>query len=252
MGAFFEQDEVSVVGVMAHAHFAGQKVETYVIRNGKNIGPLYEMKRYDYNHQLYLQPRLPTIQRGDVLETQCVYNTLGKDKPTYFGDGSHEEMCFSFVLYYPRQPRLGWCYDRRWDDKVVRSTYKKHCNDCRGSAKWNEWFAEYLRVARNCSSVELREARAASLDCPPCAANGTCSTKDYVDFWQPWTFCNYMCAVWENTTAYMCSKGFADPFPAYEGGPTVTLTDVPAEETGCSSPEVVRKVSDNCKVHTDC
>eukprot|EP00755_Sulcionema_specki_P035249 Sspe_Gene.104532::Locus_80960_Transcript_1_1_Confidence_1.000_Length_1813::g.104532::m.104532 len=255
MKTHFEKDEVTVVAVMAHAHFAAKKVETHVVRDGKDIGPLYELKRYDYNHQLYVQPRIPTIKRNDVLETVCEYNTLRKEDPTHFGDGSQEEMCFSFVLYYPRQPLLGWCADFDYQQGEHAGDYASPCTDCRGNGAWPAGYAEWAKNQRKCEDPTVRETLTSKMACPPCAAKGTCTTNDYVTFWKPGeTICPYLCAMWEHTknTGYMCSKGFADDYPSHAGGPKHDLSNVPGPASGCSPVAEVRKVSDNCMKHTDC
>jgi hypothetical protein len=44
-----------------------------------------------------------TVNRGDSLQTHCFFNTSGKDTKVDFGVATGEEMCMSFVFYYPIQ-----------------------------------------------------------------------------------------------------------------------------------------------------
>jgi hypothetical protein len=57
------------------------------------------------------QPWLPidaTIHTGDVIRTDCAWNN-STDLPVTFGQGTADEMCFSFTAYYPiTNPALGW------------------------------------------------------------------------------------------------------------------------------------------------
>lgn len=47
---------------------------------------------------------VPVVVRpGDELRTTCTFNSEGVDKSTFFGKGSHDEMCFVFAKYYPKQ-----------------------------------------------------------------------------------------------------------------------------------------------------
>jgi len=43
------------------------------------------------------------IQPGDDIQTTCVYRSEDRTEMVYFGDGTQEEMCFAFLLYYPKE-----------------------------------------------------------------------------------------------------------------------------------------------------
>lgn len=70
----------------------------------------FQDDRYDFNYQ---QARAlsqdTTILPGDGLITECTYSTQERSKPTLGGYSTREEMCLSFVLYYPRTELAG-CY----------------------------------------------------------------------------------------------------------------------------------------------
>merc|ERR1712146_833778 len=40
---------------------------------------------------------------GDSMSIQCFYNDGNAQNPTLFGQGSSDEMCMAFVMYYPKQ-----------------------------------------------------------------------------------------------------------------------------------------------------
>ncbi|XP_050299023.1 MOXD1 homolog 1 [Anthonomus grandis grandis] len=106
----FPKDGINVVSVMLHSHLAGRKLKLRHIRAGKELPPLAEDNHYDFNYQ---QSRAlsqdTTILPGDGLITECTYSTLGRTRPTLGGYSTREEMCLSFVMYYPRTELAG-CY----------------------------------------------------------------------------------------------------------------------------------------------
>ncbi|KAH1015716.1 hypothetical protein HUJ04_007058 [Dendroctonus ponderosae] len=106
----FPKDGINVISVMLHSHLAGRKLKLRHIRAGKELQPLAQDERYDFNYQ---QSRAlsqdTTILPGDGLITECTYSTLNRNKPTLGGYSTREEMCLSFVMYYPRT-ELSGCY----------------------------------------------------------------------------------------------------------------------------------------------
>ncbi|KAK9887700.1 hypothetical protein WA026_000021 [Henosepilachna vigintioctopunctata] len=106
----FPKEGVNVVSVMLHSHLAGRKLKLRHIRGGKELPPLAQDNRYDFNYQ---QTRTlsqnSVILPGDGLITECAYSTLGRQSPTLGGYSTKEEMCLAFVLHYPRTELAG-CY----------------------------------------------------------------------------------------------------------------------------------------------
>lgn len=43
------------------------------------------------------------VRPGDELRTTCTFNSEGVDRTTFFGKGTHDEMCLVFIKYYPKQ-----------------------------------------------------------------------------------------------------------------------------------------------------
>jgi len=43
------------------------------------------------------------ISPGDSLKTYCEYDTSNSDKPVIGGEASNEEMCATFLQFYPRE-----------------------------------------------------------------------------------------------------------------------------------------------------
>lgn len=49
-----------------------------------------------FNSPLLLNP-------GDVLRTKCTFTSKTKVKTTYSGQATSDEMCFAFLVYYPKE-----------------------------------------------------------------------------------------------------------------------------------------------------
>merc|ERR1719491_216403 len=95
--------DLTLVGVGQHMHLTGKAMYMDVSRNGASIGPLRHNRRFDFNHQSSDPSALVTLKPGDQINLTCTYDTSGRTEETTFGDLSQNEMCISFVTYYPRQ-----------------------------------------------------------------------------------------------------------------------------------------------------
>ena len=61
---------------------------------------------------------------GDIIRTHCVYDdgrwnfnkhggkAVSKDFVTEYGEGTYKEMCFNFIMYYPRKDGFNFCVGR--------------------------------------------------------------------------------------------------------------------------------------------
>lgn len=68
---------------------------------------------YDFNYQS-VQAAAPDTARilpGDVLVTECTYDSSRRDTNTSikWGEGSQNEMCFAVIMYWPRIPQHDAC-----------------------------------------------------------------------------------------------------------------------------------------------
>ena len=43
------------------------------------------------------------LNPGDELMLKCVYNSMSRQKNTYWGEGTFDEMCYGIFTYYPAQ-----------------------------------------------------------------------------------------------------------------------------------------------------
>ena len=99
---------VNVICGGLHTHLAGKKIVLRHIRDGVEQKIPFKDDHYDFNYQIFRYlPEEIKVLPGDQLMTDCHYNTVDKTEPTFGGEATHEEMCLTFVRYYPRTP-LGW------------------------------------------------------------------------------------------------------------------------------------------------
>ncbi|XP_035692071.1 DBH-like monooxygenase protein 1 isoform X3 [Branchiostoma floridae] len=101
-------EPVQVFGVMPHAHLLAKKMRTTLIRDGVET-VLSSDDNYDFNLQyIRMLEEEVTIKKGDTIMTRCTYNSEHKTEPVYGGLSTENEMCDSFLFYYPRMS-LRWC-----------------------------------------------------------------------------------------------------------------------------------------------
>jgi hypothetical protein len=86
--------DVTILSSIPHMHVQGRNMKVVINRAGGGTETLYD-KPFDFNNQVgYKTPAV--IKKGDTLTTTCSYAT-----PTAFGEGTNQEMCYSFTLAYP-------------------------------------------------------------------------------------------------------------------------------------------------------
>ncbi|KAK7081201.1 DBH-like monooxygenase protein 1 [Halocaridina rubra] len=103
---------INVFSALLHAHLLGSSLKLRHIRDGKELPPVFEDKSYDFNYQ---QMRVPKdemkIFPGDSFLMECGYDSRKREKPSYGGIGTNEEMCVAYLSYYPKV-NLSMCYSR--------------------------------------------------------------------------------------------------------------------------------------------
>lgn len=103
----FPEEGITVFGVNLHSHMAGKKMSLRHIRGGEELPAIGVDARYDFNLQTihFLGDGGGNGRRvlpGDSLLTTCVYDTVSRSERTYAGLASTQEMCMSFIWYYPK------------------------------------------------------------------------------------------------------------------------------------------------------
>ena len=96
-------DGINVVSGMMHTHLAGEKVHLRHVRDGIESEYVMVDEYYDFNYQITRNLKEEfKVMPGDELMNQCTYNTKDRTGMTYGGFSTWEEMCGTFVRYYPR------------------------------------------------------------------------------------------------------------------------------------------------------
>ncbi|XP_035698652.1 DBH-like monooxygenase protein 1 homolog [Branchiostoma floridae] len=105
LNAFLEElgQPIHVFADVLHGHLLSAKMRTRLIRNGVELPEIARDDNYDFNLQLtrVLKEEV-TIHQGDIIMTECVYDSSNRNSVTYGGLSTAEEMCQSFLYYYPR------------------------------------------------------------------------------------------------------------------------------------------------------
>ncbi|KAH9627764.1 hypothetical protein HF086_011142, partial [Spodoptera exigua] len=108
--ATLPEEGVNIVSVLLHAHGTARKISLKHIRGNQELPRISEENSYDSHYQQSrIVPRGRKFMRGDTLITECTYDSTSKDKPILGGYSAKQEMCLSFILYYPRTDLAG-CY----------------------------------------------------------------------------------------------------------------------------------------------
>ncbi|XP_064622631.1 DBH-like monooxygenase protein 1 homolog [Lineus longissimus] len=100
---FIPEAGINFIAVFLHTHLAGHRIWMKHVRNGTELPEIARDNHYDFNYQQFrLLSKEVTILPGDEIVTTCTYNTKHRKHMTYGGLSTKEEMCFNFVMYYPR------------------------------------------------------------------------------------------------------------------------------------------------------
>lgn len=91
------QGEITILGFTPHMHTKGNHMKAVINRAGGAPEVLHD-KAFDFNTQIAYEPPAPVVLHpGDTITTTCSYSA-----PSSFGSGTNDEMCYFFVMYYPR------------------------------------------------------------------------------------------------------------------------------------------------------
>ncbi|XP_066292189.1 DBH-like monooxygenase protein 1 homolog [Branchiostoma lanceolatum] len=104
LNAFLEElgQPIHIIGLELHSHLLGVRMSARLVRNGTEI-EIARDDNYDFNLQFTrMLKEEVTVYPGDTLVTECTYRSAEKDRVTYGGPGTPDEMCETFFSYYPR------------------------------------------------------------------------------------------------------------------------------------------------------
>jgi len=100
--------DIYIDSVFTHMHDVGKSSKLEVLRENEEgewiqLPHAWDMNHYDANWQGSRHMRDPgyLVKPGDKLRQHCSWNTTLRDQPTRNGEGYDDEMCISYVVYYP-------------------------------------------------------------------------------------------------------------------------------------------------------
>ncbi|OWF46130.1 tyramine beta-hydroxylase-like [Mizuhopecten yessoensis] len=97
-------DTVYVTRALNHMHYMGRKQRIEHYRDGVKLRDVTYDELYSYDSPVLYEFQDPIeLRPGDELKTTCTYRSIGKDKTTFQGDGTADEMCFGFLTFHPAE-----------------------------------------------------------------------------------------------------------------------------------------------------
>lgn len=121
---------INIFAVMPHTHLVGYSVRARHFKEGKELPSIIRDDNYDFNFQEYQYlVKEKNIQPGDEIITDCRYNTMAKTLATVGGESTRQEMCFAFMLYYPRTTKFGACTSAGGKIVELAKKYLKYENN---------------------------------------------------------------------------------------------------------------------------
>ncbi|XP_020625361.1 DBH-like monooxygenase protein 1 [Orbicella faveolata] len=117
---------INIFAAVLHTHLAGRKTWLRHVRDGVELPEIVRDDHYDFNFQEYHLLRNEVhVKPGDTIINVCIYNTEDRETATVGALATTDEMCLSFILYYP----------------------KVNVTDCRSREKpaYNAWFKKYYK-----------------------------------------------------------------------------------------------------------
>ena len=90
-----------------HMHRLGRSISTVALPSGGGSPvDLGAQPHWDFGNQAWI-PIDDVLRPGDVVETRCAWQNT-KDQAVSFGEKTENEMCYSFVMYYPKITDPAW------------------------------------------------------------------------------------------------------------------------------------------------
>ena len=89
--------------------------------NGTDLGLIDKFEYWSFTHQINNAVNV-TIKPGDRVNVHCVYDTSKRTTPTYFSQGSMDEMCQLFAFVYPLSNAVAYCGSATKDAALCSKT----------------------------------------------------------------------------------------------------------------------------------
>jgi hypothetical protein len=101
---------IKIAFVALHGHTLLRKIRLEIASQAKVDNTTFRTDAFDFEVQYMNLPNTPyQVNAGDQLTTICEYDTSKIANITYGGEATNNEMCFSFVGYYPKESGMQTC-----------------------------------------------------------------------------------------------------------------------------------------------
>ncbi|CAM9956596.1 unnamed protein product [Bubo scandiacus] len=95
--------DLHVFAYLLHTHLSGRGVKAAQYRNGEQLRIICEDNKYDFRLQeIRDMKEILIIKPGDEILVECNFQTLDRSGITFGGPSTMNEMCLTFLFYYPR------------------------------------------------------------------------------------------------------------------------------------------------------
>ncbi len=103
-----------LIAAFPHMHTLGASIDnTAHALDGSRLADLGSRARWNFHAQTWT-PLDFTLRPGDIVKTRCAWNNT-TDSFVTFGEKTSDEMCYAFVMYYPRITHPSW----HWSSPAV-------------------------------------------------------------------------------------------------------------------------------------
>ncbi|KAH7982557.1 hypothetical protein HPB52_005604 [Rhipicephalus sanguineus] len=94
---------ITLVAAQLHTHLTGERIRVRHVRGGAELPEMARDDHFSTHFQeIRLLKRRLQLMPGDALVINCTYNTLERTNVTLGGFGIREEMCVSYIHYFPK------------------------------------------------------------------------------------------------------------------------------------------------------
>ena len=115
-----ENGPIHVIGAAPHMHRLGRMERAVLLPTGGAEQMLLDVPHFDFSNGGGGSPANAEVKAGDKLRTTCQWQNAG-DTAVKLGEGTGDEMCFNFMVYYPKITSSKW----KWTNAAVMPSLKK-------------------------------------------------------------------------------------------------------------------------------
>lgn len=143
---------INIVGTLNHMHYLGMSAESRMVSHDDDVHRLSYEQTYSYDSPKFVIFDEPILMEpGYKLELSCHYRSTSRTVVTNYGEGTNDEMCYAFIMYYPKANWTGGDCISPWSD----------CGDCDYEALGDytnpETAARNARLFSNCEPGYCKE-----------------------------------------------------------------------------------------------